>query len=77
MQQQTFTVWFYIGCLLTLYGCLLTAAGAYQVVHPPPTVLASYHATLWAGIVLLLIGGTYLIAYWPRSSRNKDTASKP
>ncbi len=63
---KTFTVWFYIGALLTLYGVILTAAGVYQLVHPPPTVLSGYHATLWAGVVLLLTGAGYLLAYWPR-----------
>ena len=64
---KTFTVWFYIGALLTLYGLLLTAAGIYQVSHPPATVLTGYHATLWVGVLLLLIGLGYLAAYWPRN----------
>lgn len=69
MDQRRFTVWFYIGALLAMYGVLLTAAGAYQVVHPPATVLASYHATLWAGIALLVIGGAYVILYWPGAKK--------
>jgi hypothetical protein len=59
-------VWFYIGALLGFYGVLLTAAGVYQWIHPPVTVLSNYHATFWAGVVLLVVGGAYTVAYWPR-----------
>lgn len=64
--RRTFEVWFYIGALLGLYGVMLTLAGAYQWVHPPSTVLAEKHATFWAGIVLLLVGGAYTIGFWPK-----------
>ncbi len=66
---RAFTVWFYIGALLTVYGVLLTAAGSYQVLHPPATVLTAYHATLWVGVLLLIVGLGYLIAYWPRRKK--------
>jgi hypothetical protein len=45
---------------------MLTLAGVYQWIHPPATVLAQYHATFWAGIALLFVGGIYTVAYWPR-----------
>lgn len=63
--MRTFEVWFYIGALLSVYGVMLTAAGVYQWIHPPTTVLAAKHATFWAGIALLLIGGAYAVSYWP------------
>ncbi len=68
---RAFTVWFYIGVLLSIYGVLLTAAGAYQVLHPPATTLAAYHATLWVGGLLLVIGLGYMISYWPRSKKRE------
>ena len=64
--RRTFEVWFYIGAMLGIYGIMLTAAGVYQWIHPPATVLAQEHATFWAGVVLLLVGGAYTIGYWPR-----------
>ncbi len=64
---QTFEVWFYIGALLGLYGIILTAAGVYQWIHLPATVLASRHATFWVGVALLAVGTIYLSVYWPRS----------
>ncbi len=66
---RAFTVWFYIGALLSIYGVLLTAAGLYQIVQPPATVLAAYHATLWVGVLLLIVGFGYILAYWPRRKR--------
>ena len=74
--RKTFEVWFYIGALLGFYGILLTVAGVYQWVHPPATVLAAKHATFWAGIVLLLVGGAYTIAYWPRSGPGDPSESQ-
>ena len=68
---RRFEVWFYIGALLGLYGVMLTAAGIYQWFHPPTTVLSGYHATFWAGVTLLLVGGAYTFAYWPRSQRDQ------
>jgi hypothetical protein len=59
-------VWFYIGALLTAYGFLLSGAGIYQFSHPPKTVLANYHATFWGGILLLALGITYVVIFWPR-----------
>lgn len=75
--RRSFEVWFYIGVLLGIYGVMLTAAGGYQWVHPPSTVLAGYHATFWAGVALLIVGGGYTIAYWPRLLEVEgSTASK-
>jgi len=69
--QTEFSVWFYIGALLLVYGFLLLAAGIYQLSHPPTTVLAEYHATLWGGVVLLLLGALYTFIFWPNRSRRK------
>lgn len=65
MNRQPLPVWFWIGALLGVYGILLTAAGIYQFSHPPETVLSEYHATFWAGLLLLAIGGVYLVLYRP------------
>ena len=62
------SIWFFIGLLLTAYGVLITATGVYElsvpIVNPP--VLANLHASIWWGAVLLLIGLTYLIRFFPR-----------
>ena len=63
MKTRSIGVWTYIGMLLVLYGVMLTGGGIYQIIHPPDTVLAQYHATFWAGIALLVVGGAYVSRY--------------
>ena len=69
--RRNIQVWFYIGAVLGLYGIMLTSAGVYQWIHPPATVLSGYHATFWAGVALLIVGGIYTLAYWPRRGTGK------
>lgn len=62
------SIWFFIGGLLTIYGLLITASGIYELVSPPAhnVVLASLHAPIWWGAVLLFIGLFYFIRFFPR-----------
>ena len=64
------SIWFFIGLLLTVYGILITATGALELVSPPanPPVLANLHASLWWGMVLLIIGLFYFLRFFPRKS---------
>ena len=64
------SIWFFIGVLLTIYGVLITATGLFEFAFPPahPPVLAELHASLWWGIVLLIIGLVYLLRFFPRNS---------
>lgn len=71
MQGKHFlSIWFFIGVLLTAYGVLITAAGLYNLYSPPehPVVLANLHAGIWWGAVLLAIGLTYTIKFFPKKS---------
>ena len=63
--MRTLEVWSYMGALLGVNCLMLTAAGIYQWVQPPVNVLAGKHATFWAGVALLLVGGAYAGFYWP------------
>lgn len=62
------SIWFFIGLLLTAYGLLITATGIYELSVPPanPPILASLHASIWWGLVLLVIGLIYLIKFFPK-----------
>jgi hypothetical protein len=63
------SIWFFIGVLLLIYGVLITGASVYEVVRPPehPLVLASLHAGVYWGILLLAIGAVYTLKFRPRS----------
>ena len=64
------SIWFFIGVILTIYGILITGTGLLEFAFPPvnPPVLANLHASLWWGIVLLIVGLVYLLRFFPRKS---------
>jgi len=65
-RRHMLPVWFFIGLLLFVYGAiiLITALGEWS--HPPAVVLSKYHPGVWGGIVLLLIGGFYVLRFRPK-----------
>ncbi len=34
--EKQIPIWFFIGCLLAVYGVLITGAGVYEWLNPPP-----------------------------------------
>ena len=65
-------VWFFIGVLLTLYGAIILGTAISELSHPPAVVLAQYHAGIWGGILLIVIGGFYTLRFWPKNRANKQ-----
>ena len=61
------SIWFFVGVLLVIYGLLILGAGVYQHINPPaqPLVLAEYHAGIWWGILLLVLGAFYSVKFRP------------
>ncbi len=59
------SIWFFIGALLLVYGILITGAGVYGLYHPPDVKLASLHAGVWWGALLMVVGGLYTYAFFP------------
>jgi len=61
------SIWFFIGVLLTVYGALILGSGIYDLTKPPPdpVVLASLHAPIWWGTLLLGLGAFYAIHFRP------------
>jgi hypothetical protein len=59
-------VWFFVGLLLFIYGCLIVVSGIAEWAHPPDTVLSSLHAPVWWGALLTIIGAGYILAFRPR-----------
>lgn len=70
--HSTFSIWFYIGILLTIYGALILGAGIWQIDHPvtgvggAPLAEQNLHAGIWWGAVLLIVGLIYLAVYRPK-----------
>lgn len=62
-------IWFFIGGLLLVYGLLIAASGLYNVINPPPPELRvklfEYHADLWWGLLMVVIGLFYVIRFRP------------
>jgi hypothetical protein len=59
-------VWFFIGVLLLVYGVIILLTSLRNFHQASTVVLANYHAGIWAGIVLILLGGFYTLKFWPR-----------
>lgn len=67
MQKHFISIWFFIGLLLTVYGVLVLGAGIYELSHPPehPVQMSEYHASIWWGALLLVMGLFYSIKFRP------------
>jgi hypothetical protein len=67
MHSGHISIWFFIGVLLTIYGALITAYGIFEVATGTTAnvVLASLHAPLWWGSLMLLLGLFYSIKFRP------------
>ena len=59
-------VWFFVGVLLLIYGCLIFVSGLTEWSNPPSTVLAELHAPVWWGGLLIILGGVYVALFRPR-----------
>jgi hypothetical protein len=71
MRGQHISVWFFVGTLLVIYGALIFGTGLYELRAPPPVVLANLHASIWWGLLLLVIGAIYLRFFTP-NRRNRS-----
>jgi hypothetical protein len=62
-------VWFFIGILLLVYGVIILVTSLSYLHQLSNLVLANYHAGIWGGIVLILLGATYTLKYRPRKGK--------
>ena len=62
------SIWFFVGVSLLVNGALILGAGLWEVAHPPanPVVLFQYHANVWWGGMLLLLGILYSLRFLPK-----------
>jgi hypothetical protein len=63
-------IWFFVGCLLLVYGIIICGAGIYAWVYPPPpdarVALFELHADVWWGALLTVLGAFYCYHFNPR-----------
>jgi hypothetical protein len=61
------SIWFFVGISLLVNGALIFAAGIWELIHPPanPVVLFQFHANVWWGAALLLLGIFYTYRFSP------------
>lgn len=64
-------IWFFVGCLLLIYGTMILIAGVYQLFSPPemPIVMAKLHAGIWWGAILIVLGAVYFFHFAPWKHR--------
>ena len=58
-------VWFFVGFLFLVYGCLILISGLAEWSHLPNTVEAELHAPVWWGLVLIVLGTVYCALFRP------------
>jgi hypothetical protein len=70
MKEHHVSIWFLIGLQLSIFGVLISGAGIYGLLYPPPpeaqTVLGELHSGIWWGGIMLLLGLFYTFKFWPR-----------
>ncbi len=59
-------VWFFVGLLLAIYGILILVSGLAEWSATSKTVLGEYHAPVWWGGLMAVIGIIYIVAFRPR-----------
>ena len=65
MAHKITPVWFFVGLLLGIYGVLIFVSGIANWSNTN-TVLGEYHAPVWWGAIMTVVGAIYVIAFRPR-----------
>jgi hypothetical protein len=71
MHSSNISIWFFIGVLLTVYGVLILGYGLMELAtgQTANVILASLHAPIWWGALLLALGLFYGVRFRPRRNR--------
>lgn len=66
--KQMISIWFFIGCLLTIYGLLILYAGiqTFSKVSVQAGAVQGLHLSFWWGIGMTILGSTYVLHFRPR-----------
>lgn len=62
---KMYSIWFFVGVMLTVLGLIITGMGFYYIFNPEThTRLASLNPSLWWGVIILTAGLLFLIPSW-------------
>jgi len=66
--KNVLSIWLVVGVSLLGNGVLILGAGLYELISPPvnKVVLYQYHASIWWGAILAIIGAIYCIRFAPK-----------
>jgi uncharacterized membrane protein len=73
-EKNIISIWFIIGCLLSLFGIIIFTANVVDYVAPwsgTVTVMHELRAGIWWGMLLIVIGLVYVIGFNPWKKKNK------
>jgi uncharacterized membrane protein len=56
-------IWYFVGLILSVMGLVLVIAGLYNLSSAvePKTVLVHFHADIWWGALMFIVGLIYII----------------
>jgi hypothetical protein len=65
--KNVLSIWLVVGISLLVNGVLILGAGLYELIYPPvdKVVLYQYHASIWWGAILAVIGAIYCVKFAP------------
>jgi predicted nucleic acid-binding Zn ribbon protein len=63
--RKMISIWFFVGCLFTVYGVLILFAGLTKG-SGREVAMSNLHAQIWWGIGLLVIGLVYIGIFRPK-----------
>ncbi len=64
------SVWFFTGVLVAFYGLVILGYGLFALGAPPSgRPLSELHPDIWWGCVMLAIGATYTIKFYPGAKK--------
>jgi hypothetical protein len=71
------SIWLVVGISFLVNGVLILGAGIYEYIYPPvdKVVLFHYHASIWWGGLMTLLGLVYCIRFRPKRQKTALAAA--
>ena len=76
--EHQIPILFFIGAILVVYGAIITGYGVYAWVNPPEqqVKLFEYHADIWWGAFMALVGLFYTLRFNPLRDHQSITGEE-